>query len=255
MALFKASSGSGSGDSSGGSGSGSGGSSDTKLFNHYVLELIDNKYYVGKTTKTVEQRFCEHLKGPKGAGGLSGCPSVPSGAAWTKMYKPLKIIHTERGNTFLEEALTLQYMAKYGIPNVRGGSYCQVVLSEGQLQHLETSIKSASDRCFKCGQAGHFAKNCNTRDADWEMVPTATTATTSLSPATIAATTTATTVTQSWQDFFVGLAKTVVTVLVSSSNKYRFQGSKNCCWRCGYTNHTNAQKCFAKRDINGQRLD
>ena len=237
MVLFKASSGSGS--------SGSGSNDDTKLFNHYVLELIDNKYYVGKTTKTVEQRFCEHLKGP--LGGLKG----PSGAAWTKLYRPLKIIHQERGDTFLEEALTLKYMTKYGIPNVRG----QVVLSKGQLKHLSIAIKSGSDLCFKCGQAGHFAKNCNTRDADWEMVPAAITATTST--ATIAATTATTattTATQSWQDFFVGLAKTVVTVLVSSSNKYRFQGSKNCCWRCGYTNHT-SQKCFAKRDINGQRLD
>ena len=45
----------------------------------YILKLNNNKYYVGKTNRTVNDRYQEHLDG--------------NGSIWTKKYKPQSIIN------------------------------------------------------------------------------------------------------------------------------------------------------------------
>jgi predicted GIY-YIG superfamily endonuclease len=81
----------------------------------YVLKLEADKYYVGVTSKTPEQRFRQHQNGF-----LS--------ASWTKKYKPLEIFDKkELGSMTLPEAevyenkVVREYIKKYGINNVRGG--------------------------------------------------------------------------------------------------------------------------------------
>lgn len=44
----------------------------------YILKLNDNKYYIGKTNRTVKNRYQEHLEG--------------IGSFWTKKYKPLSVV-------------------------------------------------------------------------------------------------------------------------------------------------------------------
>lgn len=81
----------------------------------YVLRLEGEKYYVGITSKTPEERFKEHKNGFLAAN-------------WTTKYKPLEIIQTknlgqidkERAEKF-ENKVTREYIKKYGIKNVRGG--------------------------------------------------------------------------------------------------------------------------------------
>lgn len=112
----------------------------------YVLKLITNKWYVGKTGN-IKYRFQQHLNG--------------QGSSWTKKYKPVSIEKTiENASHFEEDKVTKEYMSKYGIDNVRGGSYCNIELDESQLELLKREIWGAQNKCAKCGRSGHFQDNC-----------------------------------------------------------------------------------------------
>jgi cellular nucleic acid-binding protein len=112
----------------------------------YILELQDGKYYVGKTDN-VNKRYQEHVNG--------------YGSAWTKKYKPISIIkQITTSSAFDEDKYTKEYMSKYGIDNVRGGSYVQMSLSEFHTEALKMEIWGAKDLCRQCGRSGHFVKDC-----------------------------------------------------------------------------------------------
>jgi predicted GIY-YIG superfamily endonuclease len=116
----------------------------------YVLKLADNKWYIGKT-KDPDHRILQHVEG--------------YGSAWTKKYKPIEIIEIiELKDNFEEDLLTKRYMAKYGIENVRGGTYCTIYLDGDTIKFLQREIIGASDLCFICKKSGHFAKECPYRD-------------------------------------------------------------------------------------------
>lgn len=111
----------------------------------YVLQLKQNKFYVGKTENPDDRLKCHN----------SG-----SGCAWTKKYKPIKTLELFEGDKYDEDKYVYKYMDKYGIDNVRGGSYSKVKLTEVQRSSLEHISKATNDRCFKCNQPGHFASRC-----------------------------------------------------------------------------------------------
>ena len=116
----------------------------------YVLKLINNKYYVGITTKNPYYRFKQHLCG--------------NGAEWTKIHKPIYIIKALKiTNGFEEDKYTKIYMDKYGIGNVRGGSYSNINLKKYQLELIKMELRTAKQLCFICGKCGHFAKNCTSK--------------------------------------------------------------------------------------------
>lgn len=118
-----------------------------KSFNLYTLLLSSNKFYIGKTSKNVVDRFSVHKKG--------------YGSIWTKLYKPVKILEQfESIDKFEEDKYTKKYMDKYGIDNVRGGSYSNVNLTDWQIKALEYELKTSNDLCFHCGMKGHFASDC-----------------------------------------------------------------------------------------------
>lgn len=113
--------------------------------NIYILKLSKNKWYVGKSENPLK-RYQEHLNG--------------TGSAWTKLYTPISLEKTIEGTAFDEDKITKEYMSKYGIENVRGGSYVQIELSEFHKDTLNMEIWGAKNLCSQCGRQGHFVKDC-----------------------------------------------------------------------------------------------
>ena len=110
----------------------------------YILQLTQGKYYVGKT-ENPKFRLDSHFKN--------------GGCAWTKKYKPQQIIALFPDcDDFDEDKFTLKYMSKYGIDNVRGGSFCRSELTDKST--IERMITSSNDCCHFCGGKGHFIRNC-----------------------------------------------------------------------------------------------
>jgi len=112
----------------------------------YILELEQNKYYIGKTNNP-DIRLNNHFNN--------------NGSKWTQKYKPLKVIDIiPKCCNFDEDKYTLIYMRDKGIENVRGGSYCRINLTEQEIEHINKQINTANDVCYKCGKSGHFIRDC-----------------------------------------------------------------------------------------------
>jgi hypothetical protein len=111
----------------------------------YALKLKCGKYYIGKTSNP-NFRIESHFNS--------------KGSEWTKIYKPEKILELVKGDDYDEDKYTKIYMDKYGIDNVRGGSYTSVKLDKETKNQLVKISNSTNNRCFNCGKDGHFAIKC-----------------------------------------------------------------------------------------------
>jgi predicted GIY-YIG superfamily endonuclease len=80
----------------------------------YVLKLIEDRYYIGRTSNIV-RRIQEHFSS--------------NGSVYTKKYKPIKVIEIEEElGSDDERNKTLLYMKKYGYEKVRGYVWCRIEL-------------------------------------------------------------------------------------------------------------------------------
>ena len=106
--------------------------------NIYVLKLQGGKYYVGKSTDIIG-RYQQHLSG--------------KGSAWTNKYKPISLLYSKSDvSPFEEDKVVKEYMSKYGIENVRGGTYTQVTLDAVQIEALNREMRGGTDACHECGR-------------------------------------------------------------------------------------------------------
>ena len=112
----------------------------------YVLKLKHNKFYIGKTTNP-QFRLDNHFDS--------------LGSEWTKKYIPLKLheLIPDQSNHD-EQRITQEYMAKYGIDNVRGGPWCKVTLDTLEKIFIQRLLAGENDACFNCGAADHFVNDC-----------------------------------------------------------------------------------------------
>lgn len=94
----------------------------------YVLQLEHGKYYVG-FTRNIKQRLHKHLNTPSG-----GCSK--SGGGWTRRHKAIGVDLVIEGDIALEDQMTISYMAKYGVDNVRGGKWTQEDLTGASLPEI-----------------------------------------------------------------------------------------------------------------------
>jgi predicted GIY-YIG superfamily endonuclease len=111
----------------------------------YVLKLKSGKYYIGRTTKP-SARIKAHWNG--------------RATSWTSKYRPEKIVSISPGDNFDEDKTVLEYMSKYGIDNVRGGSFSNMKLGKSEKKILGNMVYGAQNRCFHCGSRGHWVRDC-----------------------------------------------------------------------------------------------
>lgn len=115
----------------------------------YILKLENDKYYIGKTND-VNARLLEHLE----------C----DGSAWTKKYKPIRVLKViNNASHFDEDKYTKEYMSKYGIDNVRGGTYVKEKLDPVEIKTLQKEIWASTNCCTRCGRKSHFIAECNAK--------------------------------------------------------------------------------------------
>jgi GIY-YIG catalytic domain-containing protein/zinc knuckle protein len=183
----------------------------------YVLKCENNKYYVGKTYD-IDRRYNEH--------------AGQNGSEWTKYHKPLKIIEQiDNCDDFDEDKYVLKYMSKYGIDNVRGGSFSTVNLDNVTKEYLQRMIRGSTDRCFKCGSTDHFVNDCEQDKINESNQST-----------------------HVIQKCYIckrnGHIAPQCYAKVDANGIYITHKQKKCCYRCGGDNHW-VLNCKSDRDIFG----
>jgi len=116
----------------------------------YILKLEQGKYYVGKTCDLIA-RLQAHYTG--------------SASEWTKRYPVISLENWYPDcSDYDEDKYTLMTMAAHGINNVRGGSWCALDLSQETIAEITQRLRSANDKCLRCGSSEHFVADCKAEE-------------------------------------------------------------------------------------------
>ena len=118
----------------------------------YILKLTNNKYYIGRVNYLNTE--------------------VSNTNEWIKKYKPISLLYTINNcSKSDEDKYTVDYMSKYGINNVRGGTFDRLILPTYQIDTLNDMLsinnkilrhkktKYYRDDCFK--KEDYYCFNCS----------------------------------------------------------------------------------------------
>jgi predicted GIY-YIG superfamily endonuclease len=202
--------------------------------NIYILLLEGERYYIGKSNN-VNSRYQEHING--------------NGSAWTRKYKPISIQKIIKNvSSFEEDKITKEYMSKYGIDKVRGGSYVELELSDFHISALQMEIWAAKDLCTQCGRKGHFVTNCYAKtDISGNKIEYDESTEESSDDS-------------EWECEYCDITFTNVKMCEAHEKKCKIKNIKKStskiatCYRCGNTGHYSPD-CYASRHIKGYILD
>lgn len=115
----------------------------------YVIRQECGKYFIGKTnTPNITITEIQEL-------------AKKQNQKWILIYRPViihELIHSL--DAWDEDKITLKYMDKFGIDNVRGGSFNMISLSLEELTTIRAMIASAKGECQICKSIGHSKPNC-----------------------------------------------------------------------------------------------
>lgn len=205
----------------------------------YALKLENNKYYIGKTNNP-SFRIESHFN--------------TEGSSWTKKYKPIQVLELiPNCDNYDEDKYTIKYMEKYGITNVRGGSFCEIRLTESNILTLKQMIKSSSDKCFICGLSGHYAKECKNFKSNKKMQPINLNDKCDCPTSYFSPHRKGKCLLNKVLSYFDDEDEDIdeITKLFAITSE---PSKENTCYRCGRIGHY-INECYAKTHINGKQLD
>ncbi len=189
----------------------------------YILELQNNKYYVGKTNN-INIRIEEHF--------------TNNGSQWTQKYKPINILEVIPDfDDFDEDKYVLKMMNEKGIKNVRGGSFSQINLSNDNISFISRMLETSNDKCYICGSIEHFANNCfskkiinNKKDGKCDCISSL------------------------WSPHRISkcLIKNIANFFDDEEEDIEKIKCMNC-YRCGRKGHF-SKNCYAKTNIKGENI-
>ena len=117
----------------------------------YALRCEHDKFYIGKSYNLIT-RLNNHI--------------INKDTRWTTIHQPyaldnlIEIKNGIPGMLAMENALTLEYMTKYGVDNVRGDIYCNVNLDYHLHRIANMHIRSIKNECYQCGSREHYVNSC-----------------------------------------------------------------------------------------------
>lgn len=111
----------------------------------FVIELQNNKFYVGKTSKNT----------------FNFSDFKYTISEWTKLYKPLRLSEIKQnGDKYDVDILMFLYMKTHGIDNVRSENYPNIKMNNEIKNICIKMINNSEKKCYLCYETDHFTNDC-----------------------------------------------------------------------------------------------
>ena len=105
----------------------------------YVLKLKNDKYYIGEISNFAYNKYCVSLNATVNIKDIH--KYFVGHLPWTDEHLPISIAEFKKRNTDINvNKVTIKYMYKYGIENVRGGKWKNTILTRHQIGVIKSKF-------------------------------------------------------------------------------------------------------------------